>query len=161
VGLTSFGYNIGDKLEPREPGKVSSVLVQWHPKDFGTLMETDEQYPNHRGERGTWLPAGNRWQNTYGKRSSSVCEEFAAVEVAVAGRSVQEMAAKWADGLGCSVRANGTTVQMDGCSVRFRPVGADGRQGLVGVDLYASLSLSLSLSLCLPSTNTKTLKGRC
>jgi len=142
TGMTqvkAFRYKVGEPLV-KAPGTTASALVQWHPKDFGTLMETEEQFPAARGAQGAWLPAGNRWQRKYGHRSSSVCEEFAAAVVAVPGGAAEAaaMAAKWGQGLACPVLEDGRTVQLDGSVVRFVPVGPDGREGVVGVDLYAA-----------------------
>lgn len=134
-----FRYKVGEPLA-KNPGTSASALVQWHPKDFGTLMETEEQWPAARGAQGSWLPAGNRWQRKYGHRSSSICEEFAGVVIAVLGgvEGVAAMAAKWGEGLECPVVEDGRSVQLDGSVVRFVPVGPDGREGVIGVDLYAA-----------------------
>ena len=43
---------------------------------------------------------------------------------------------QWGEGLGCAV--NGPVVQLNGSTVRFIPIGADGKSGVVGVDLYAT-----------------------
>mmetsp|Transcript_58538 Transcript_58538/g.174223 ORF Transcript_58538/g.174223 Transcript_58538/m.174223 type:complete len:305 (-) Transcript_58538:14-928(-) len=133
-----FRYKVGEPLA-KAPGTTASALVQWHPKDFGTLMETEEQWPAARGAEGAWLPAGNRWQRKYGRRSSSVCEEFAGVVVAVPGGAAGAgaIAAKWAEGLECPLVEDGRAVQLEGSVVRFVPVGDDGRDGIIGVDLYA------------------------
>ena len=47
---------------PRAPGTVGCGTVQWHPMDFGTLMDTEELWLPHRGAQGSWPAAGNRWQ---------------------------------------------------------------------------------------------------
>ena len=55
-------------------------------EDFGTLMETEEQHPAAGSAaivEGAWMPAGKRWQEIYRVRSSAVCQEFAAVVIAV------------------------------------------------------------------------------
>eukprot|EP00404_Azadinium_spinosum_P021096 CAMPEP_0180620894 /NCGR_PEP_ID=MMETSP1037_2-20121125/34850_1 /TAXON_ID=632150 /ORGANISM="Azadinium spinosum, Strain 3D9" /LENGTH=278 /DNA_ID=CAMNT_0022641017 /DNA_START=62 /DNA_END=895 /DNA_ORIENTATION=+ len=139
-----FRYKIGDALA-KTPGTTASVMVQWHPKDFGTLMETEEQWPGHRGAEGAWLPAGNRWQQRYrslGGRPSSVCEEFAGVEIAVRGTEADAaaMARKWSEGLSCPLLPGGSAVELaDGASVRFVAVsGPEAREGVVGVDLWAA-----------------------
>lgn len=133
-----FRYKVGDALA-KAPGTTAMVNVQWHPKDFGTLMETEEQWPAGAGAQGAWMPAGNRWQKKYGHRSSSVCQEFAGIEIAIRGNDVEvkNMAAKWAEGLECPLSADGTSVQLDGSIVRFVQAGPDGREGVVGVDVYA------------------------
>eukprot|EP00930_Biecheleria_cincta_P070449 TRINITY_DN58085_c0_g1_i1.p1 TRINITY_DN58085_c0_g1~~TRINITY_DN58085_c0_g1_i1.p1 ORF type:complete len:320 (+),score=33.89 TRINITY_DN58085_c0_g1_i1:51-962(+) len=140
VGKRSgFKYKVGDPL-PKSQGTTASVVVQYHPKDFGTLMETEEQWPPHRGAEGAWLPAGNRWQQKFRNRASSVCQEFAGVDIAIAGNEsdLQLMAQRWSNGLECPIIDEGKTVQLDGSVVRFVPVARDGRDGIVGVDLYAA-----------------------
>jgi len=134
-----FQYRVGEPLA-KDPGTSAMVNVQWHPKDFGTLLETEEQWPAAKGTQGSWLPAGNRWQQKYGHRASSVCEEFAGVEIAIPGSDadVAAMAAKWSDGLECPLLQDGATVQLDGSVVRFVRVGPDGREGVIGIDLYAA-----------------------
>lgn len=137
---TSFGYEIGSEL-PKPEGKQTSAIVQWHPKDFGTLMETEEQWPPAGSaglDEGAWLPAGKRWQETYRVRSSSVCEEFAAAVIAVDDPAA--MAKKWSMGLECDL-LDETTMQLSGAdqTVRFETVEANGgRTGVVGVDVYAA-----------------------
>lgn len=133
-----FRYKIGDALA-KTPGTSAMVNVQWHPKDFGTLMETEEQWPAAPGAEGAWIPAGNRWQKKYGHRGSSVCQEFAGVEIAIRGGDAEarSMAAKWADGLECPVLADGASVQLDGSVVRFVATGPDNREGVVAIDVYA------------------------
>lgn len=132
-----FRYKIGSALA-KAPGTSAMVNVQWHPKDFGTLMETEEQWPAAAGAEGAWIPAGNRWQKKYGHRSSSVCQEFAGIEIALGGGvdEVRAMAAKWAEGLECPL-ADAASVQLDGSVVRFVSAGPDGREGVVAVDVYA------------------------
>ena len=49
-------------------------------------METEEQHPAAGSAaivEGAWMPAGKRWQEIYRVRSSAVCQEFAAVVIAV------------------------------------------------------------------------------
>lgn len=134
--VRSSRYELG-AAAPKAPGTTGHVLVQWHPKDFGTLVETDEQWPPLPGAAGAWMPAGNRWQQSYHHRKSNVCEGFAGVEVAVRGDPTA-MARRWAEGLGCPVVGDaGSEVQLDGSVVRFVPPGSDGREGVVGVDVYA------------------------
>ena len=62
---------------PHLPGAVAMANIQWHPKDFGTLMETEEQWPPAPGGDGAWMPAGNGWQQRYRSlngNGSSVCQ---------------------------------------------------------------------------------------
>lgn len=138
-GESSFRYKVGSALEKRA-GTTSFVNVQWHPKDFGTLLETEEQWPVGRGAAGAWMPAGNRWQRSYSETQSSVCREFAAVEIALPpGSDSATMAKKWAEGLEVPIAGDdGTAVQLDGSQVRFVSAGADGRFGIVAIDVYAA-----------------------
>ena len=86
---------------------------------------------------GAWMPAGKRWQEIYRVRSSSVCQEFAAVVVAVDNPAA--MAAKWAEGLECEL-IDDMTMQCSGAdqTVRFETIEANhGKSGVVGIDVYA------------------------
>lgn len=140
-------YKIGDSV-PRKKGQIANGGVQWHPKDFGTLIETEEAFPGLPGASGSWLPAGNRWQGKYQARRSSVCEEFAAVEIAIEGDGQEAMAAKWSEGLSCPLLARDDsssssppTLSVDGGAqeVRFvRSADFSGRTGVVAVDLFAA-----------------------
>jgi hypothetical protein len=134
---TSFGYKIGEPI-PKPQGKQTSAIVQWHPKDFGTLMETEEQWPPGSGaEGGAWLPAGKRWHEKYRTRSSSVAQEFAAIAVAV--QEPEQMAAKWAEALECPLISR-TTMKLTGGeqTVRFVPMDAQNKGGVVAIDVYAA-----------------------
>ena len=134
-------WKIGDPLDKPE-GKQRSIVLQWHPKDFGTLMETEEQWPppgDADVPEGAWLPAGKRWQEKHRVRSSSVCEEFAAVVVAV--EDPHTIAAKWSDGLECPLVGDGLTMQLTGAeqTVRFETLEDNGgKSGVVGVDVFAA-----------------------
>lgn len=149
MGEKGFRYKIGTPLI-KAPGTTGMVNIQWHPKDFGTLMETEEQWPAARGAEGSWMPAGNRWQNKYKNRTSTVCQEFAAVEIAVPGGAADAaaMATKWGEGLECPIIGDGSTVQLDGSVVRFVPVGLDRREGVIGIDLYAAPGKPKAFSEC-------------
>merc|ERR1719401_2383639 len=61
---------------------------------------------------------------------------------------VRAMAAKWSEGLGVPLAADGTTVLLDGSTVRFRRVAADGREGVVGIDLYAAAGKPRAFTEC-------------
>merc|ERR1711959_19850 len=107
---------------------------------MGTLVETEQQWPAETGAQGSWLPAGNRWQKKHKHRSSSVCQEFAGIEIAVQGDATDaaRAAKRLADGLSCPLFGGGRSVQLDGSVVRFVNIGPDGRDGVVGVDVYAT-----------------------
>lgn len=137
AGQHNVEWKLGDSC-PKDPGTTANVMTQWHPKDFGTLLELEEQWPAGPGASGAWLPAGNRWQTTYGKRSSSVCQEFAGVDVAVRGspNACEAFASKWAAALDVPLGPDGRSVQLDGSVVRF--VEACEKEGVVAVELYAT-----------------------
>ena len=73
------GWKVGDPC-PREEGTIASAHVQYHPKDFGTLGQTEEAWPSLPGNDGAWLYGGNDWQ--LNKHTSSVQNGLAAVEIA-------------------------------------------------------------------------------
>ena len=101
-------------------------------------METEEQWPPGTGaEGGAWLPAGKRWHEKYRTRSSSVCQEFAAIEVAV--DDPEAMAAKWSEGLECPLTSS-TTMKLTGGdqNVRFVPVDNRNKGGVVAIEVYAA-----------------------
>ena len=139
-GVKGFRVKVGDSL-PKDKGTVSMINLQWHPKDYGTLMETEEQWPAHRGAEGSWLPAGNGWQNDYKRRSSAVCEEFAGIEIALKGgkSACEAMAKKWSDGLEVPLLQDGRIgVQLTGSTVEFIEAGSDGVTGIVAISVYAA-----------------------
>ena len=61
------------------------------------------------------------------------------IAVVIAVDDPETMAAKWSDGLECPL-IDGTTMQLTGGdqTVRFEAIGADGKTGVVGVDVYAA-----------------------
>lgn len=144
AGVESGRYVLGDPL-PRNPGTVSGVNVQFHPRDFGTLAEIQENFPGHGdfpGNKGAYFPAGNTWQNGVDARPhGSVTTGFAAVEIAPRAAEPEQMCRRWMRGLGagCSVdSADPATLRLAaGQTMRFVEAKADGRSGVVGVDLWA------------------------
>ena len=117
------------------------INLQWHPKDYGTLMETEEQWPAHRGAEGSWLPAGNGWQKDYKRRSSAVCEEFAGIEIALKGgkNACEAMAKTWSEGLEVPLLQDGRIgVQLTGSTVEFIESGSNGVTGIVAISVYAA-----------------------
>ena len=65
AGVKSGRYQLGESL-PKDEGTVTGVNVQYHPRDFGTLAEIQENWPgqtNFPKNTGTYYPAGNTWQN--------------------------------------------------------------------------------------------------
>jgi hypothetical protein len=150
-GVTShYKYKVGSKVaDVSGLGKDCSTAaagVQWHPKDMGTLAETDEALPNDVGAAGCWLPAGKRpnkgscipssysdplsignsWQQTIG-RSGSICEEFAGCTIAC--DDPVAVASRWATGLDKPTTSDGLGVELDGSTVHFEQRNPGTEQG--------------------------------
>ncbi len=148
AGVESGRYVLGDSL-PKDPGTVSGVNVQYHPKDFGTLAEIQENWPGQSDfprNKGTYYPAGNTWQNDVDAQPhGSVTSGFAAVEIAPQGDNPEEVCQRWLNGLGAGASiapGEPTTLQLaGGQTMRFVEPGPDGRTGVVGVDLWAGPSV--------------------
>ena len=144
AGVESGRYELGASL-PKGEGTVSGVNVQFHPKDFGTLAEIQENWPGHDqfpANKGTYYPAGNTWQRGVDARPhGGVTMGFAAVEIAPRFSDPQTICRHWVDGLGagCEVdRDDACTLHLaDGQTMRFVEPREDGRTGVVGVDLWA------------------------
>ena len=144
AGVESGRYVLGASL-PREPGTVSGVNVQFHPRDFGTLAEIQENWPGHGDfprNKGTYYPAGNTWQNGVDARPhGGVTTGFAAVEIAPRGVDPEELCRRWMRGLGAGAwiePAQPATLHLAaGQTMRFVRPGPGGRTGVVGVDLWA------------------------
>ena len=144
AGVESGRYELGDAL-PKAPGTVAGVNVQFHPRDFGTLAEIQENWPGHDvfpRNKGAYFPAGNTWQNGVDARPhGGVTTGFAAVEIAPRDAEPEEMCRRWMEGLGagCSIDpAQPTTLRLaGGQTMRFVAPGPDGGTGVVGVDLWA------------------------
>ena len=145
AGIESGHYVLGEPL-PKDPGTVSGANVQYHPRDFGTLAEIQENWPgqvDYPGNKGTYYPAGNTWQNGVDARPyGGVTSGFAAVEIALRDADPQEVCQRWMNGLGagCSIDpAQPTTLKLSGGqTMRFVAPGADGKTGVVGVDLWVA-----------------------
>ena len=131
------GWKVGDPC-PREEGTIASAHVQYHPKDFGTLGQTEEAWPSLPGNDGAWLYGGNDWQ--LNKHTSSVQNGLAAVEIAPPVGTPEEVCARWAAGLqssgDCWVDESAAVPTLriaGGTSMRFVwPDAVGGRTGLVG-----------------------------
>lgn len=144
AGVESGRYVLGEPL-PKKPGTVSGANVQFHPSDFGTLAEIQENWPSDGFPRnkGTYFPAGNTWQNGVDARPhGGVTTGFAAVEIAPRDVDPEEMCQRWQHGLGagCEVDpAQPATLRLAASqTMRFVTPRADGRTGVVGVDLWAA-----------------------
>jgi len=144
AGVKSGPYELGTPLT-KEPHMVSGVNVQFHPRDFGTLAEIQENWPGQDQfprNTGTYYPAGNQWQNSVNARPhGGVTTGFAAVEIACVDVDPAEICLRWMNGLGagCSlVSDDPTSLQLaDFQTMRFVE-SQDGRTGVTGVDLWAA-----------------------
>ena len=136
---------LGDPL-PRKPGTVSGINVQFHPRDFGTLAEIQENWPGHGDfpdNKGTYYPAGNTWQNGVDARPhGGVTTGFAAVEIAPRDAEPEEVCQRWMRGLGagCSIdpAEPATLLLAGGQTMRFVKPEPGGPTGVLGVDLWAA-----------------------
>ena len=145
AGVESGRYVLGEPL-PKEPGTVSGVNVQFHPRDFGTLAEIQENWPGHDQfpqNRGTYYPAGNTWQNDVEARPhGGVTTGFAAVEIAPRDADPKDVCERWLNGLGAGSSIDpaepGTLRLAAGQTMRFVEPTSNGRTGVVGVDLWAA-----------------------
>lgn len=102
-------------------------ITQWHPRDFGTLIEIDQIRPPD-----SWHMAPRIFETG----STEVVQDVTAVELAVPDPVA--MAATWSAVLDAPVGSDGVSLDLSGRAVHFRPVGDDGRTGLVAVDLPAT-----------------------
>ncbi len=145
AGVEAGRYELGESL-PKTPGTVSGVNVQFHPADFGTLAEIQENWPGHGDfpkNKGAYFPAGNTWQNGVDARPhGGVTTGFAAVVIAPREDDPEEVCRRWMDGLGagCSIDpAHPTTLRLAGeQTMRFVKPEPGGRTGVIGVDLWAA-----------------------
>ena len=143
AGVESGRYVLGEPL-PKTPGTVSGVNVQFDPRDFGTLAEIQQNWPGQGdfpGNKGTYFPAGNTWQNGVDARPhGGVTTGFAAVEIAPRDGDPEEVCQRWMNGLGagCAIaQGQPTTLRLaGGQTMRFVKPEAGGRTGVVGVDLW-------------------------
>jgi len=119
--------------------------VQFHPRDFGTLAEIQENWPGAEEfpqNKGAYFPAGNTWQlGVEARPHGGVTTGFAAVEIAARDADPAEMCARWMRGLGAGCAtdpSDPTTLQLAGNqTMRFVAPQSNGRTGVVGVDLWA------------------------
>ena len=143
AGVEAGRYMLGESL-PKTPGTVSGVNVQFHPRDFGTLAEIQENWPGQSGfpnNKGAYFPAGNTWQNGVDARPhGGVTTGFAAVEIAPRDADPVEICERWMRGLGAGSSidpAHPATLKLAaGQTMRFVEPEPDGRTGVVGVDLW-------------------------
>ena len=142
--IESRPYQLGEPL-PKNEGMVAGANVQFHPRDFGTLAEIQENWPGQTSfprNKGAYFPAGNAWQNDVDARPhGGVTTGFAAVEIAPRDVAPSDMCKNWEQGLGagCSIDPDdpATLHLADGQTMRFVEPSDDGRTGVVGVDLWA------------------------
>ena len=145
AGVESGHYVLGELL-PKVPDTVSGVNVQFHPVDFGTLAEIQENWPGQDEfprNKGTYFPAGNTWQSDVDVRPhGQVTTGFAAVEIAPRDGDPEEVCQRWMNGLGagCSINLEEPTVLRlsGGQTMRFIEPQPNEKTGVVGVDLWAA-----------------------
>ncbi|MYD43850.1 MAG: hypothetical protein F4W90_08160 [Gammaproteobacteria bacterium] len=143
AGVKSRRYVVGEPL-PKRDGFVAGINVQFHPSDFGTLAEIQENWPGHESfprNKGAYFPAGNSWQRDVDARPhGGVTTGFAAVEIAPRGIDPAEVCKHWQQGLGagCWIDEDQPAVLQlaAGQTMRFVEPGTDGRSGVIGVDLW-------------------------
>ena len=142
AGVKSGRYELGAAL-PKDPETVSGVNVQYHPRDFGTLAEIQENWPDHETfphNKGTYYPAGNTWQNDVDARPhGGVTTGFAGVEIAPREGAPEEICRNWLRGLGAGAQLDAedpTTLHLAGHQTMRFVEPRDGRTGVVGVDLW-------------------------
>lgn len=144
ASMKSRPYQIGESL-PKEPNLVAGANVQFHPRDFGTLAEIQENWPgqsNFPRNRGTYFPAGNTWQNDVDNRPhGGITTGFASVEIAPRETDPAEVCKRWQSGLGAGCwidRHDATTLHLAaGQTMRFVEAGRERRTGVIGVDLFS------------------------
>lgn len=143
AGVEAGHYTVGDPL-PKTPGTVSGVNVQFHPRDFGTLAEIQENWPGQEtypGNKGTYYPAGNDWQNDVDARPhGGVTSGFAAVHIACREGAPELICHNWMQGLGagCWVDPDApATLHLAHGQKMYFVSPQDERTGVVGVDLWA------------------------
>ncbi|MEM7077548.1 MAG: hypothetical protein AAF513_02865 [Pseudomonadota bacterium] len=142
AGVEAGRYELGTPL-PKKAGSVSGVNVQFHPGDFGTLAEIQENWPGQDTfprNKGAYYPAGNTWQNGVDARPhGGVTYGFAAVEIAVKNLDPTELCRRWLNGLdaGCELDPDNPAILhlADHQTMRFVPA-SDDRTGVVGIDLW-------------------------
>jgi hypothetical protein len=100
------------------------TITQWHPRAFGTLAQIDQLRPPE-----TWHMA----PEIFDVGRTDVVGDFTAVDLAV--RDPTAIAATWAAVLDLPLGVGGFSLDLTGRTIRFVPVGEDGREGLVAVDL--------------------------
>jgi len=102
------------------------TITQWHPRDFGTLVEFDQIRPPD-----TWHMAPRIFQTG----STEVVGDFTEVELAVSDPVAS--CRRWAEVLDVPAEPDRTWLELSGRTLRF-VADTDGRTGLVGVTLPAT-----------------------
>ena len=142
--VSSRTYQLGESI-PKKEGTVSGANVQFHPRDFGTLAEIQENWPGQTvfpRNKGAYFPAGNTWQNDVDTRPhGGITTGFAAVEIAPRGVDPEEMCKRWMQGLGAGAwisPSKPTVLNLAaGQTMRFVEPESDKKTGVVGVDLWS------------------------
>ena len=107
---------------------MGAHIIQLHPRDVGVLLELDGVVDP---DRWFWDERDDRVPTP----ADALVDEVLGVVIAVAEPTV--MAQRWRDLLALP-EGPADRVDLSGRVVRFVPVGEDGRQGLVGVDLRSA-----------------------
>jgi hypothetical protein len=105
-----------------------NTITQWHPRDFGTLAEIDQIRPAD-----SWHMAPRIFKTG----STEVVGDFVAIELAV--RDPAAVIATWADVLDIPVGGDGASLDLSGRTVRFVQSTEGGREGLITVELPATV----------------------
>ena len=142
AGVRSGSYELGTPLL-KDSDTVSGANVQFHPHDFGTLAEIQENWPGQSEfprNKGTYYPAGNEWQKDVDARPhGGVTTGFAAVEIACKDIDPIEICKRWVEGLGAGCESfsdDPTKLRLaDFQTMRFVE-SKEGRTGVTGVDLW-------------------------
>lgn len=100
-------------------------VTQWHPRDFGTLLEVDQVDPPT-----SWHMA----PAVFEIGCTDAVQDVAAIDVAV--REPAQVAAAWAQLIGVPLEPGATVLELGGRLVRF--VAAEDGEGLVAVELPAT-----------------------
>lgn len=143
AGVESGRYQLGEAL-PKTPETIAGANVQYHPADFGTLAEIQENWPGQGDfprNKGAYFAAGNTWQNAVDARPhGGVTTGFAAVEIAPKDDAPEDVCKRWQAGLGagCSIDpAQPHILRLGGGqTMRFVEPRSKEQSGVVGVDLW-------------------------
>ncbi|TWE07887.1 hypothetical protein [Rudaeicoccus suwonensis] len=101
-----------------------NTITQWHPRDFGTLLELDQIRPAD-----SWHMAPRIFEIG----STDVVGDVTGIDIAVADPPT--VAQTWATVLDIQLRNQDTTLDLDGRTIRFVRACRSAETGLVAVEL--------------------------